>query len=272
MDQSSGPAHGSSNDDAGNPTSPIRQDTNEAVSSSRRGVSENQEDQDYGSLRRRSRASRRSTLRSTAPITTAGQGTQFNLAGPSDSQQLRSAHEPFVHPGYGDLNPSYEQPNNAKPIWSLAKPLPRVVRPGMVPTKNELLENCVNAELPAENSQKLGLDIDPNELEKGRIDKSADVRKMAAQVTDARVQRENNFIKTILASDAESTTGEIPQLVKTRSSQRRPTITRPSVQSPLYTVEEGESEHASTASKKRLSRLSKHFASIKRHIRRIFTH
>lgn len=257
MDQSSDSARGSSNDDPGNTTSPVRQTTDEAVSSSRRGVSESQEDQDYGSLRRRSRASRRSTIRSAAPITTAGQGTQFNLAGPSDSQQLRSAHEPFVHPGYGDLNPSYEQPNNAKPIWSLAKPLPRVIRPGMVPTKNELLESCVNAELPAENSQKLGLDVDPNELEKGRIDKSSDVRKMAAQVTDARVQRENNFIKTILASDAESASGDLASLVKTRSSQRRLTLQQPSVHSHLTTVQEGASETGSTVSqKKRPSRES----------------
>jgi aquaglyceroporin related protein len=121
----------------------------------------------------------------------------------------------------------------------------------MVPTKNELLESCVNAELPAENSQKLGLDVDPNELEKGRIDKSADVRKMAAQVTDARLQRENNFIKTILASDAESTSGDLPSLVKTRSSQRRLTIQRPSIQSPLYTVQEGLSEHGSSTSKQK---------------------
>ncbi|UKZ77986.1 hypothetical protein TrVFT333_005720 [Trichoderma virens FT-333] len=249
MEGSSNSARDASNGAAGNITSPTGQVTDESMSSSRRGLNESREDQDRGSLRRRSRASRRSTFRSAAPISTAGQGTQFNLAGPSDNLQLRSAHEPFVHPGYSDLNPSYEQPNNAKPIWSLAKPLPRVVRPGMVPTKNELLENCVNAELPAENSQNLGLDVDPNEIEKGRIEKSADVRKMGAQVTDARLQRENNFIKTILAADAETTSNGIPQLVKTRSSQRRATIQRPSIQSPLYTVQEGLSEHTSEQNK-----------------------
>ncbi|RFU77495.1 mip transporter [Trichoderma arundinaceum] len=249
MEQESDTNHNAATAAAGITTSPTGQAMEESVSSSRRDATEDRQDQERGSLRRRSRTSRMSTIRSVAPITTGGQGTQFNLAGPSDSQQLRGAHEPFVHPGYGDLNPSYEQPNNAKPIWSLAKPLPRVVRPGMVPTKNELLESCINAELPAENSQKLGLDVDPNEIEKGRIDKSADVRKMAAQVTDARVQRENNFIKTLLASDAESTSGELPQLVKTRSSQRRPTLRRPSIQSPLYTVQEGMSEHESTHSK-----------------------
>jgi aquaglyceroporin related protein len=164
MSQSPGPRRGSSTDGAGDTATPVRPGIDETISTSRQNVTESQEDQDHISLRRRSRTSRRSTFRSAAPLTTAGQGTQFNLAGPSESQQLRSAHEPFVHPGYGDLNPSYEQPNNTKPIWSLAKPLPRVVRPGMVPTKNELLEACINAELPAENSQKLGLDVDPNEL------------------------------------------------------------------------------------------------------------
>ncbi|KAL6692074.1 aquaporin-like protein [Trichoderma pleuroticola] len=245
MEGSSNPARNASHDDAGDITSPTGQVTNESNTSSRRALNESREDQDRSSLRRRSRASRRSTFRSVAPITTAGQGTQFNLAGPTDNPQLRTAHEPFVHPGYSDLNPSYEQPNNAKPVWSLAKPLPRVVRPGMVPTKNELLENCVNAELPAENSQNLGLDVDPNEIEKGRIEKSADLRKMGAQVADARQQRENNFIKTILAADAEAASDGLPQLVKTRSSQRRATITRPSIQSPLYTVQEGLSEHTS---------------------------
>jgi len=145
---------------------------------------------------------------SLSPRTTLAQRThgQFTLAGPDETPQVMAAHEPFVHPGYVDLNPAYEQPSNAKPVWSLAKPLPRVVRPGMVPTKSELLENRMNAQLPAENSQKLGLDVDPNELEKGRIEKSADLRKIAAQVTDARIQRENNFIKTVLGSETAAST------------------------------------------------------------------
>lgn len=145
-------------------------------------------------------ATRRTGIPSLAPRTSLAQRTQgqFTLAGPDDTQQLQTAHAPFVHPGYVDLNPAYEQPHNAKPVWSLAKPLPRVVRPGMVPTKNELLENRMAAELPAENSQKAGVDADPNELEKGRIEKSANLKKVAAQVEDARLQRENNFIKTVI--------------------------------------------------------------------------
>lgn len=103
-----------------------------------------------------------------------------------------------MQPGYAELNPSYDQPQNAKPVWSLAKPLPRVVRPGMVPTKSELLESRQKAQLPAENSQKHGLDVDPNELEQGRVSLNADPRKIAAQVEDARLQREENLINTIL--------------------------------------------------------------------------
>lgn len=141
------------------------------------------------------------------------------MAGPDDTSQLRRAHEAFVHPGYADLNPSYEQPANATPVWSLAKPLPRVVRPGMVPTKQELLENRGNAQIPAQNSQKLGLDVDPNQVEQGQIGKHADPRKMAAQVDDARAQRENNFLNRLITGDTSS------RLSRVSSSRlgRRPT-------------------------------------------------
>lgn len=75
----------------------------------------------------------------------------------------------------------------------------------MVPTKEELLHNLTSPQQPAENSQKLGLDVDPNELEKGQIDKTTDVRKMAAQVEDARLQRENNLLNKVLAGETGST-------------------------------------------------------------------
>ena len=126
------------------------------------------------------------------------------LAGPGETPQLQHANEPFVQPGYGVLNPSYEQPVNSKPIWSLAKPLPRVVRPGMVPTKEELLDTHANAHFPAENSQKMGLDVDPIEIEQGRFEKTVDPRKIAAQVEDARQQRERRLSSKILSGDTES--------------------------------------------------------------------
>ncbi|OJJ45322.1 hypothetical protein ASPZODRAFT_571419 [Penicilliopsis zonata CBS 506.65] len=168
------------------------------------------------------------------------------MAGPDETPQLRLAHEPFVQPGYAELNPSYEQPANAKPVWGLAKPLPRVVRPGMVPTREELLEARQNAQLPAENSQKLGLDVDPNDLEKGRIDKTTlSPAKMAAQVEDARLQREANFLDKLLTSDAKST--RLSSRVSRTSSLRRP---RDSALGPdvdkLSTVEEGSDQATTT--------------------------
>ncbi|KAF7197946.1 Aquaglycerol porin AQY3 [Pseudocercospora fuligena] len=39
----------------------------------------------------------------------------------------------YVNPAYVDLNPEYAEPANARPVWGFAKPLPRVVRPAMVP-------------------------------------------------------------------------------------------------------------------------------------------
>ncbi|KAJ9292722.1 hypothetical protein DTO271G3_8536 [Paecilomyces variotii] len=178
-------------------------------------------------VRRRSTATSRRGVPSLTSRTTLAQRTQgqFTLAGPDDTSQLRLAHEPFVHPGYAELNPEYEQPANARPVWSLAKPLPRVVRPGMVPTKDELLQSRANAELPAENSQNLGLDVDPNDLEAGRIEKSADPRKIAAQVEDARLQRENNFVNKILSGDATSTTRRMSRTSSSR--MRRPSTSEP---------------------------------------------
>ncbi|KAJ5569618.1 MIP transporter [Penicillium hispanicum] len=199
-----------------------------------------------GTRRRSSAASRRSGSRgvpSLAPRTTLAERTQgkFTLAGPEETPQLRLSHEPFVQPGYGDLNPSYEQPNNTKPVWSLAKPLPRVVRPGMVPTKEELLQQLANAQLPAENSQRLGLDVNPNDLEQGKIEKTADPRKMAAQVEDARLQREQNFMNKILNGDTASTR-QGSRLSRASSTRlRRPSAWRAS-QEQLSTVEEGGSQ------------------------------
>jgi len=75
--------------------------------------------------------------------------------------------------------------------------MPRIVRPGMIPTRDELVEAALNPELPAENSHKAGADVDPNELEAGRMDASLDPTKVAAQVKDARKQRENNFLNYV---------------------------------------------------------------------------
>ena len=197
-------------------------------------------------MRRRSSARRSGSIGipSLAPRTTLAARTQgkFTLAGPDETPQLRLAQEPFVQPGYADLNPSYEQPANSKPVWSLAKPLPRVVRPGMVPTKDELLQQRANAQLPAENSQRLGLDVDPNDLEQGRIDKTTDPRKMAAQVEDARLQREQAFMNKILSGDTTSVRQGSRMSRASSTRRRRPSQWNNGQEDALSTVQEGDSQ------------------------------
>ncbi|KAK1141157.1 hypothetical protein N8T08_009324 [Aspergillus melleus] len=132
-------------------------------------------------------------------------GTQpFTLAGPDETPQMRRAHEPFVQPGYAELNPEYEQGVNARPVWSLAKPLPRVVRPGMVPTLDELRQAHRQAPWPAARSHRAGLDVDPDEITKGRVAPTSNPLKIAAQVEDARIQREANLANKILRGETAS--------------------------------------------------------------------
>lgn len=190
----------------------------------------------------RQRSSRRSSSRVLNIPRRASLGS-FSLAGPDDTPQVRLAHEPFVQPGYAELNPAYDQSNNAKPVWSLAKPLPRVVRPGMVPTREELLSK---PEWSAENSQRLGLDIDPGELERGQIKKSANPRKIAAQVADARMRCEKNLVKRLLNGETASTRRSSRSFRP--SSDRLKRVTTWGVPADqLPPVEEGESQREDQA-------------------------
>ncbi|KAJ9379214.1 hypothetical protein DTO063F5_7313 [Paecilomyces variotii] len=192
-----------------------------------------------GGRRRSSGTSRRSGRFSVlSHPTSLAERTQgkFTFAGPDDTPQVRRAHEPFVQPGYADLNPEYDQASSAKPVWSLAKPLPRVVRPGMVPTREELLSK---PEVPAENSQKLGLDVDLSELEKGRIQKSTNPRKIAAQVADARRRREANLVKKLLSGDAASTRRSSSS-IRPSSNRSKSAATSGLPVDQLTPVEEGE--------------------------------
>jgi aquaglyceroporin related protein len=110
----------------------------------------------------------------------------------------------------------------------------------MVPTKDELLQNLEKVQYPTANSQRLGLDVDPNDIEQGRIDKSSNPRKMAAQVEDARLQRENNFMNKILTGDGTSAR-QTSRMSRTSSVRGR----RPSgwdlPLDQLSTVQEGDS-------------------------------
>lgn len=144
------------------------------------------------------------------------------MSGPEDTSALRAQHAPFVHPGYADLNPAYEQPANTKPVWSLAKPLPRVVRPGMVPTMSEV--NVIRNQLPGENAANQGVYVDPEDLEKGKIQKTIDPSKLSAQLKDARAQREHNFLQKHTGNTRTSRRSRMGSISQTdsRASTRRP--------------------------------------------------
>jgi aquaglyceroporin related protein len=90
------------------------------------------------------------------------QSANFTLAGPQQPDTI-AANQLYVDPRYAELNPAYDQPVNTRPVWGLAKPLPRVIRPGMVPTRSELM-----LQIPAAEAQKQ----DPvnADLERGAVE------------------------------------------------------------------------------------------------------
>lgn len=54
-----------------------------------------------------------------------GTNPEFSLAGPYNNPQ-----SVYVSPEYRENNPGYGKPHD-EPLWSLAQPFPRVIRPGM---------------------------------------------------------------------------------------------------------------------------------------------
>ena len=103
---------------------------------------------------------------------------QFSLAG-SLAQQ---PHAPsYIDPKYYELNPGYQKLRNT-PVWGLAKPLPRVVRPGMkrkLQNGQQVVE-VEGAEMPEPGSahaipQTGMIDDQRQDVGKERIDGSKDV-------------------------------------------------------------------------------------------------
>ncbi|KAL1625085.1 hypothetical protein SLS56_007512 [Neofusicoccum ribis] len=131
----------------------------------------------------------------------------FTLAGPAEPTP--QTNQPYVDPGYTQLNPAYEQPTNARPVWGLAKPLPRVVRPGMVPTPGEVT--------PAEPEKP----VDPD-IEKGRVEQTLNLGKISSHLRDARERRESNFLERMATGVSTSgTAAPVAQTVSRTSSRRR---------------------------------------------------
>ncbi|EPE26906.1 Aquaporin-like protein [Glarea lozoyensis ATCC 20868] len=112
----------------------------------------------------------------------------FSLAGPPPVEVLAS-NQPYVDPGYAELNPAYDQPPNTRPVWGLAGPLPRVVRPGMIPTRSEL--NLGNET----GNEKVDEDEHPD-LEQGRIEPTFRLDRISSQLQSARQRREENLMRT----------------------------------------------------------------------------
>lgn len=55
----------------------------------------------------------------------------------------------------------------------------------------------IRNQLPGENAANQGLEVDPEDLEKGKIQMSVDPNKLSAQLKDSRAQREHNFLQKI---------------------------------------------------------------------------
>jgi aquaglyceroporin related protein len=115
--------------------------------------------------------------------------SNFTLAGPAPIETIQ-ANQPYVGPGYAELNPAYDQPANTRPVWGLAKPLPRVIRPGMMPTKKEL-----KIQIPEVEPQKQ--DAAQEDLEQGRVQPTLRVDKITSQLESTRAQRENQLVQIL---------------------------------------------------------------------------
>ncbi|RDW67605.1 hypothetical protein BP6252_09001 [Coleophoma cylindrospora] len=141
-----------------------------------------------GSVRRRGTTSR-PALNTGIATGVAGdeQSVNFSLAGSPVVQDVVAANQPYVDPGYTQLNPAYDQPENIRPVWGLAKPLPRVLRPGMVPTRSEL-------KLDAEQGQNAAPEDNPD-LEQGRIESTMRLGRISDQLQQTRLRRENTLLQ-----------------------------------------------------------------------------
>ncbi|KAB8296282.1 hypothetical protein EYC80_009055 [Monilinia laxa] len=114
-------------------------------------------------------------------------GDNFTLAGPAPIETLVQ-NQPYVDPGYAHLNPAYVQPDNVRPVWGLAKPLPRVVRPGMIPTRTEI--DMAQQQQQQQPQNQAGID-----LEQGRIEPTLKLSRISTALQNARQQRENNLME-----------------------------------------------------------------------------
>lgn len=114
----------------------------------------------------------------------------FTLSGPGNPLESIVANQAYVDPGYTDLNPAYEQATNNRPVWGLAKPLPHVVRPGMIPTQREFREQAPGQ---LQHEQQAHEEFD---LEAGRVESTINPHKISSALQAAQQDREFRLLRT----------------------------------------------------------------------------
>ncbi|KAL3426845.1 MIP family channel protein [Phlyctema vagabunda] len=169
-----------------------------------------------GSVRRRGTVTARPVMNTglASGVAADAQSMNFSLAGSPGVQEVVAAtvNQPYVDPGYTQLNPAYDQPVNTRPVWGLAGPLPRVLRPGMVPTRSELkIDTGVS-----DNNQGGQDEVD---LEQGRIEPTLRLGKITSQLQETRRKRENSLLQ---AYDGSSPTNASLGLGRSASTRITP--------------------------------------------------
>lgn len=120
----------------------------------------------------------------------------FTLAGTGNPVDTIIANQPYVDPGYVDLNPAYEAATNSRPVWGLAKPLPHVVRQGMIPTRTEILEQAPGQ---LQHEQQAQEEFD---LEAGRVESTINPHKITRALQAAQQDREFRLLRTYTGQSA----------------------------------------------------------------------
>lgn len=158
----------------------------------------------------------------------------FTLAGAGSPLDTIMANQPYIDPGYVDLNPAYEVAPNARPVWGLAKPLPHVIRPGMIPTRTEVLQETPG-QLQHEKQAREEFD-----LEAGRVESTSNPSKISSALKTAQQDREFKLLRTYTGQGAFG-----------GSSRRRSSVSSaPGIQTITERIgkmdqPEGQSDHAS---------------------------
>lgn len=159
----------------------------------------------------------------------------FTLAGPGNPLDTIIANQPYIDPGYADLNPAYEVAPNARPVWGLAKPLPHVVRPGMIPTKSEIRQQTPGQ---LQHEQQAREDFD---LEAGRVESTVNPGKISDALRTAQQDREFKLLRTYTGQSAFGGNGHRKSSVSSAQGQQ-------SLSERLHKIDQQQDAHSDRAS------------------------